>query len=44
MLLFKNARIFAGIHFRTATEAGTALGASVAHEVLNEAFQPAHEC
>ena len=38
----KNARVFAGIHFRTATEDGTQLGASVARLVLQERFQPIH--
>ncbi len=35
----KNARIFAGIHFRSATDDGTALGASVASYVLENAMQ-----
>jgi hypothetical protein len=35
----KNARIFSGIHFRTATEVGTTLGATVAQFVLSERFQ-----
>jgi hypothetical protein len=35
----KNARIFAGIHFRSATEAGTTLGAGVANYVLEHLFQ-----
>ena len=35
----KNARIFAGIHFRTATEDGTTLGAAVAQYVLDHKFQ-----
>jgi PAP2 superfamily protein len=35
----KNARIFAGIHFRTATEAGTMLGAGAANYVLEHLFQ-----
>jgi hypothetical protein len=35
----KNARIFAGIHFRTATEAGTTLGAGAANYVLEHLFQ-----
>jgi PAP2 superfamily protein len=35
----KNARIFAGIHFRTATEAGTTLGADVAAHVIEHLFQ-----
>jgi len=35
----KNARIFAGIHFRAATDDGTALGASVASYVLENAMQ-----
>lgn len=38
----KNARIFAGIHFRTATEVGTALGKTVAEFVLQERFQRIH--
>jgi hypothetical protein len=36
----KNARIFAGIHFRTACEVGTELGATVAHYVMQTKFQP----
>ena len=35
----KDARIFAGIHFRSATEAGTMLGAGVADYVLEHLFQ-----
>jgi PAP2 superfamily len=35
----KNARIFAGIHFRSATNDGQTLGASVAEYVLNNAMQ-----
>ncbi|HEY7187664.1 MAG TPA: vanadium-dependent haloperoxidase [Vicinamibacterales bacterium] len=35
----KNARIFAGIHFRTATETGTTLGAGAADYVLDHLFQ-----
>ena len=35
----KNARIFAVIHFRTATEVGTTLGAKVAQFVIQERFQ-----
>ena len=35
----KNARIFAGIHFRTACDVGTALGATVANYVLQTKFQ-----
>ena len=38
----KDARIFSGIHFRTATEVGTALGAKVAELVLQERFQRIH--
>jgi len=34
----KDARVFAGIHFRTATEVGQALGASVGRSVLENAF------
>jgi hypothetical protein len=36
----KNARIFAGIHFRSATNDGQTLGASVAGYVLENALQP----
>jgi hypothetical protein len=36
----KNARIFAGIHFRSATDDGEKLGASVAEYVLGHAAQP----
>ncbi|HZF16405.1 MAG TPA: vanadium-dependent haloperoxidase [Steroidobacteraceae bacterium] len=36
----QNARIFAGIHFRSATRDGGALGASVAGFVLDNAAQP----
>ena len=36
----KNARIFAGIHFRSATNDGQTLGASVAGYVLDNALQP----
>ena len=38
----KNARIFAGIHFRSATDDGEKLGASVAAYVLDHAAQPLH--
>jgi hypothetical protein len=38
----KNARIFAGIHFRSATDDGEKLGASVAEYVLDHAAQPVH--
>ena len=38
----KAARVFAGIHFRTATEAGTTLGASVGHAVLQNSFNRVH--
>jgi len=38
----KNARVFAGIHFRTATEDGASLGADVAHYVLEHKFQRVH--
>jgi hypothetical protein len=38
----KDARINAGIHFRTATEDGTALGAAVAEYVLDHKFQRVH--
>jgi len=36
----KNARVFAGIHFRTATDVGEALGTAVANYVLTNAFVP----
>ncbi len=36
----KDARIFSGIHFRTACEVGTDLGASVARYVMQTKFQP----
>ena len=35
----KNARVFAGIHFRSATEDGVKLGMDVAHYVLEHKFQ-----
>jgi hypothetical protein len=38
----KDARINAGIHFRTATEDGTTLGAAVAEYVLGQKFQRVH--
>jgi hypothetical protein len=38
----QDARIDAGIHFRTATEDGTALGAAVAQYVLDHEFQRVH--
>jgi hypothetical protein len=38
----KSARVNAGIHFRTATEVGTALGFSVGQVVLQHAFNPVH--
>ena len=38
----KDARIFAGIHFRTATEVGQALGKTVAEFVLQERFRRIH--
>jgi hypothetical protein len=38
----KNARIFAGIHFRTACDDGTTLGKAVAEYVLAHAFQRVH--
>jgi hypothetical protein len=34
----KNACVFAGIHFRTATDVGEALGTAVANYVLANAF------
>ena len=36
----KDARVFAGIHFRNSTEVGGTLGAAVAEWVLENAFQP----
>ena len=36
----KNARIFAGIHFRSATDDGQKLGASVAEYILDHSAQP----
>lgn len=38
----KNARVFAGIHFRTATEDGVKLGADVAQYLLEHKFQRVH--
>ena len=38
----KNARIFAGIHFRAACDDGQALGVSVADYVLEHALTPVH--
>ena len=38
----KNARIFAGIHFRTACEDGTTLGKAVAQFLLQHKFQRLH--
>jgi hypothetical protein len=35
----KDARVFAGIHFRTACDDGTVLGNAVAQYVLDNAFQ-----
>jgi len=35
-----NARIYAGIHFRTACDDGRAVGTAVANFVMNNAFQP----
>jgi len=37
-----NARIFAGIHFRTACEHGFTAGTTVANYILGNALQPAH--
>jgi len=36
----QNARIYAGIHFRSATRDGEALGAAVAQYVLDNAVRP----
>jgi hypothetical protein len=38
----KNARIFAGIHFRTACDDGTGIGTAVARYVLEHKFQRVH--
>jgi hypothetical protein len=38
----KSARVFAGIHFRSATEDGQKLGSEVAHYVLEHKFQRVH--
>ncbi|HEV3058293.1 MAG TPA: vanadium-dependent haloperoxidase [Vicinamibacterales bacterium] len=38
----KNARVFAGIHFRTATDDGANLGKAVAQYVLEHKFQRTH--
>ena len=38
----KNARVFAGIHFRSATDDGQTVGASVGAYVLDHAAQPVH--
>jgi len=38
----KNARIFAGIHFRSATDDGQKVGVSVAEYVLDHTAQPVH--
>ena len=38
----KNARIYGGIHFRTACDDGTMTGQSVADYVLGTALQPLH--
>jgi hypothetical protein len=37
-----DARVFAGIHFRSACEAGRAAGASVANYVSGNSLQPIH--
>ncbi|MEP7310394.1 MAG: vanadium-dependent haloperoxidase [Acidobacteriota bacterium] len=39
----KDARVFAGIHFRTATEVGQALGAMIGRAVLENAFNRVRE-
>ena len=36
----ENARVFGGIHYRTSTQDGRALGAAVANYVIANAFQP----
>jgi PAP2 superfamily len=38
----KNARVFAGIHFRTACDDGTTIGKSVAQFVLDNKFHRVH--
>ena len=38
----KNARIFAGIHFRFSCDDGTEIGENVGHYVLQNALLPAH--
>jgi hypothetical protein len=38
----RNARVFAGIHFRTATDEGQALGVNIADYVLEHALEPLH--
>jgi hypothetical protein len=38
----KDARVFAGIHFRTACDDGTVLGKAVAQYVIDNAFQRVH--
>jgi hypothetical protein len=38
-----NARVFAGIHFRTACEGGEATGTAVANYILANALQPVEE-
>jgi hypothetical protein len=38
----KNARIYSGIHFRTACDDGQALGIKVANYILENAFQRAN--
>jgi hypothetical protein len=39
----RNARVFVGIHFRTACNDGAQLGSSVANYVFNHSFQPVHK-
>ena len=36
----KNARVFAGIHFRSATNDGQTIGVNVSRYVLDHALQP----
>jgi membrane-associated phospholipid phosphatase len=40
MVELVEARIWAGVHYRTASEDGQALGEAVAHEVLGRKFNP----
>jgi hypothetical protein len=37
-----NARVFGGIHFRSATNAGEVLGTAIGTYVIDNAFLPCH--